>query len=306
MRILTADTKIRVKRNRPALTGDTKIRLSQIKDLLTWQQVKDRRYRPGEISEKTGLQKQPDGSWKQPEHSNTNYKSQSTTEEKPERAEHTEAQKKQTKETEKRINKTGWFKNSSNLDGMHPEAAANIETQCARIFQEYPALTGFIEGLKVEDFTEEESKAFAKCEGTGESAYIIFNKKYFSNNKALQETYQKSVDEGYHPAGTTADSLVVHEISHCICDYLAQKRGQDFDEFNREVVEFAKNQFEEAGYNFDIINGLAGYCTDPKACPTKEIQNAEIIAEAYTEYKCSESPRLIALFIGRLLEGELE
>ena len=56
MKNLTADTIIKIKKARPALTGDTRIRLSQIKDLLAW--VKDRRkYKVGEISEKTGLLK---------------------------------------------------------------------------------------------------------------------------------------------------------------------------------------------------------------------------------------------------------
>ena len=72
--MLTAETRIRVKAplpfpqnaTRPALTGDTKIRLSQIVDLKKW--VEDRhKYRTGDISEITGLQKQPDGSWKPPQ-----------------------------------------------------------------------------------------------------------------------------------------------------------------------------------------------------------------------------------------------
>lgn len=66
MRQLTADTVIRVKASRPPLTGDTRIRLRQIKGLKEW--VEDRhKYRTGDISETTGLQKQPDGSWKPPQ-----------------------------------------------------------------------------------------------------------------------------------------------------------------------------------------------------------------------------------------------
>lgn len=61
MRELTGSTRIRVRapRKTPArkpLTGDTRIRLSQIKGLKEW--VTDRRkYKIGEISEKTGLLK---------------------------------------------------------------------------------------------------------------------------------------------------------------------------------------------------------------------------------------------------------
>lgn len=56
MKTLTADTKIIIKRSRPALTGDTKIRLSQIKDLAAW--VEDRtKYQIGDISKTTGLKK---------------------------------------------------------------------------------------------------------------------------------------------------------------------------------------------------------------------------------------------------------
>lgn len=46
------------------LTANTKIKLSQIKDLEAW--IKDKIYQVGQISEKTGLQKQPDGTWKEP------------------------------------------------------------------------------------------------------------------------------------------------------------------------------------------------------------------------------------------------
>lgn len=50
------------------LTSDTVIRLSQIKGLKEWHNsiMEDSLYKPGDISKKTGLQKQPDGSWKPP------------------------------------------------------------------------------------------------------------------------------------------------------------------------------------------------------------------------------------------------
>lgn len=47
---------------REALTKDTKLKLSQIKR----DEVTDKTYKIGEISQKTGLQKQPDGSWAPP------------------------------------------------------------------------------------------------------------------------------------------------------------------------------------------------------------------------------------------------
>ena len=47
---------------REALTKDTKLKLSQIKR----EAVTDKTYKIGEISQKTGLQKQPDGSWAEP------------------------------------------------------------------------------------------------------------------------------------------------------------------------------------------------------------------------------------------------
>lgn len=218
----------------------------------------------------------------------------------------TDEQKAQTKAVENRINKNGWFKHPSTLDGMQPEAAANIERQCNRIFKEFPILKGFVESLKCEEFPEEENKIYAKCDGTGKSANIIFNKKFFSNNEALQEEYKKDVEDEYHPRGTTADSLIVHEITHCICDFIAQKRGQDFDDFNRDVIEYTLEEFEKAGIKVNIKTELGKYGIDRKACPIEEIRNAEIIAEAYTEYKCSKAPRRFANFIGHLLEGELE
>lgn len=55
MRELTGDTRIRIRKPRPALTGDTRIRLSQIVDLLTWRLAQDKKDRNGaEHSDKNG------------------------------------------------------------------------------------------------------------------------------------------------------------------------------------------------------------------------------------------------------------
>lgn len=309
MRELTADTIIRVKASRPSLTGDTRIQLRQIKDLKEW--VEDRKiYKPGDISQKTGLQKQPDGSWKEPKgpqrtrtlHSEAKEEGAAAGTE--EDVELTEEQKKKTKEIETRINAAGWFKHPSTLDGMHPEAAKAVEEQCTRIFKEFPKLKGFIEGLKIRRFPAEERNAFAKCEGTGKSAYIVFNQDYYSDKAKLDKLYEQSVKDNYHPQGTTSDSLVIHEIAHCMCDYLANKKSVHFDDYCREVVIDVFKEFQAEGIEFDVSNGLGDYPGDIEQCPTSEIQMAELIADAYAEYKSSMSPRKIARHIGKRLEGE--
>lgn len=305
MRQLTGSSRIRIKRPRPPLTGDTRIRLSQIKDLQAW--INDRRYKVGEISEKTGLQKQPDGSWKEPTNNGRGrtLKSESKSGSKAGATPLTDEQKAQTKAVEERINKSGWFKNPSTLDGMHPDAAANVEKQCARIFDEFPQMKGFVEGLKVEEFKGYEQNSFAKCEGTGASAFIIFNRSFYSDNTKLEQTYEEQVKQNYHPAGTKADSLAVHEMAHCICDYLAQKRGQEMFDFCREVVQYTKQTFEENGIIIDVTKELGRYSNDLEACKDVNTQSAELIAEAYAEFKCSEKPRRLACFIGNLIEGEI-
>lgn len=311
MRVLTADIIIRVKASRPPLTGDTRIRLRQIKDLKEW--VEDRKiYKPGDISQKTGLQKQPDGSWKEPKGQqrartiHSEAKGKGSTEGTEEAIEFTEEQKKQTKEIETRINATGWFKHPSTLDGMHPEAAANIEKQCTRIFFEFPQLKGFVEGLKIENFPQNGNKIYAECRGTGKSAFIVFNQSFYENNQRFKEQYADEVSQNYHPAGTDADSVIMHEMAHCMCDFIAKQRHQEMFEFCRELVEFAKESFEKNKIPFDVKAELGRYSVDPAACPDKDTQAAELIAEAYAEFKCSKKPRRLANFIGNLLEGELE
>ncbi len=117
---------------------------------------------------------------------------------------------------------------------------------------------------------------------------------------------RQPVKQNYHPAGTTADSLVVHEIGHCLCDYLSQKRGQDMFEFCRDVVQYTKEIFEKNKIEFDVTKELGRYSTDKAACPDLDTQDAELIAVAFAEFKCSAKPRRLANFIGNLLEGEIE
>ncbi|MBR5007856.1 MAG: hypothetical protein IKY09_02645 [Methanocorpusculum sp.] len=269
-----------------------------------FEEVLDKRriYKPGEISETTGLQKQPDGSWAEPRRTQPTrqLRSEGNAVEPATKTSLTKEQKSKTKEVETRINSSGWFKNESKLDGIHPESAANIEKQCERLFNEFPAMKGFVEGIKVGTL---DNKTFAMCEATGESAYIVFNDTFFSDNEKLKQSYKETVDANYHPAGTDEESLTVHEMAHCMCDFLSQKYGVDFDDFCRALVEAAEDEYRKSNTEFNIKKELGRYCTDAAACPDENIRNAELIADAYAEYKCSKTPRRLATFIGKSLEG---
>ena len=90
-----------------------------------------------------------------------------------------------------------------------------------------------------------------------------------------------------------------------MCDYIAQKKGKTMELFCREIVQKAKEDFEENGYEFNIRKGLGAYYYNKEACPDEETRAMEIVADAYAEFKCSKTARPIACYIGNLLEGEL-
>ncbi len=116
---------------------------------------------------------------------------------------------------------------------------------------------------------------------------IAFNEKYGASKKgvdALKEGLKSSVLSGYHPPGCdTVKSIVDHEIGHQLDDLLGLYK-------DAEVVALFNQLRQQSAVNSEV----SGYAN-------KNIR--EFIAECWSEFRNSESPRSIATQIGRILRA---
>ena len=123
----------------------------------------------------------------------------------------------------------------------------------------------------------------------GDQAGIAFNEKYAKNYDMFKQSIESDVRSGYHPVGTDKPvSVLVHEFGHSI-DYFLVKVGLR-DKYLTPVT-------REALKDPDLGNVLSRYA---------KVNDREVIAEAFSEYRLNPNPRKWARKVGEAIEQALE
>lgn len=100
----------------------------------------------------------------------------------------------------------------------------------------------------------------------------------------LVSNIRRDAASGFHPKGCQSiESVMYHEIGHML-DFLCGLSEKP------EMIAYANSLSK-----FDIAQGLSTYATT---------STAEMIAEAFAEYMCSDTPREIAQRIVRIINAE--
>lgn len=118
------------------------------------------------------------------------------------------------------VNNAGWFTDKTYFQGLSIETTKHITAAYQRIFDRYPQLKGVFPSPKVKLLDNPKAYASCKTMTTGE---ISVNKTMFSAWDALVKSYSRDVKLGFHPEGTTAESLIIHEFGHSLDGYLGRK-----------------------------------------------------------------------------------
>lgn len=119
----------------------------------------------------------------------------------------------------KAVNSAGWFKDKLYLQGLDADSAKHVVSAYQRIFDRFPALKGQFTAPRIAATTN--SNAYASC-ATATNGQIILNKSKFASWDALVRAYTSDVSMGFHPEGTTAEAVIIHEFGHAIDGWLAR------------------------------------------------------------------------------------
>lgn len=205
-------------------------------------------------------------------------------------------------EVSKLMNDSGHFTTTSNLDGCDLDGAKAIASAYQQTVEKFPQLSGQIGGVKAKEL---KNRAYAQCFFATPERRVEVNTEYYKNWKEIVEKYEYDVYVGWHPANTTAESIVVHEIGHAIDGLITTKKdmwewkktknGYDTKSFANEI---RAKVCMSTGWKISQMGVLVSRYAS---------QNAqEWFAECYAEYITSPYPSDIAKKFGEFLEKELE
>lgn len=196
----------------------------------------------------------------------------------------------------------GIDKESININDLPLSAHRNIYHAVKNSVTRYPKLRGKIKQIVYDDSITAIAKS-KSLEG------IILISKEFKDMKKLANTYKYSVKLNLYPKGTTAASIVTHEIGH-IFDGLFTLRGL----YGASSTSFGLMRTSVRVRN-EVLYRLGCRSADPDvqekfilehiseyACRNER----EFFAECYSEYVTSPNPRKAARIFGEIFEEIME
>lgn len=190
------------------------------------------------------------------------------------------------------------------LEGVDPDMAESIKDSVALVLDRYPSTRDAFGGFTTYDTMDgcfRENPGVMACYSVG-SRMIHLNTSYFGDRASFEQKYAESVARKSMPAGTTAHSVVVHEMGHAIDWYVsyatmdAYKVRWDVDRasirmWNNDIRAGRRKGTPMTGAS--IRDGLSRYAGS---------KPSEYLAEGFSEYLTSPNPRPMARSIGRRVE----
>lgn len=204
---------------------------------------------------------------------------------------------------------------TADLTGCDLESAKSIASSYQQVFERYPQLVGKLDAPNAQPVGMGEN-TYAWCYSRN-NGKVQVNPKHYDNWPALERMYERDVISGWHCTGTTAESIVTHEIGHAIDGLLAREGVLG------GVTSSGEYRMASSSLKATIMNraakkdeGLAealnmwpwdskrssSYAVEKYVSEYATKNNKEWFAECFAEYITSANPRIVASEFGAELE----
>ena len=206
------------------------------------------------------------------------------------------------------------IKSKADLTGCDLDSAKSIAAAYEQVFAKYPQLKGKFDAPNAQPIgMSDNTYAWCYLRNNG-LVQVNPGPQRYGNWKEITRQYEEDVLSGWHPKGTTAESIVTHEIGHAIDGLLARERilgGVAADGSYRYASSTLKNTIMKraAKLDPDIAEGLNidkmlndTWTTDTFVSRYASKNNQEWFAECFAEYITSANPRVVASEFGKELE----
>ncbi len=225
------------------------------------------------------------------------------------------------------MNNQGWFRyikgagmySQAELTGCDIDSAKSIAASYQQVFNKYPKLIGKFDAPNASPRNMKDN-TYAWCY-IRRNGQVQVNPNHYNNWKKLSKSYEEDVIRGFHPRGTTAESIVIHEIGHAIDGLLAREKilggytsSGEFryasSSLKSKVMSRAAQldpegvgKFYRPGKDYE---GSRQYTVMMHVSEYATKDNQEWFAECFAEYITSANPRVVATEFGKELEELIE
>lgn len=216
----------------------------------------------------------------------------------------------------KYMNGQGWFASGKvDLTGCDVDSAKSIASAYQQVFDKFPNLKGRINAPDAKPVGMNKN-TYAWCY-TRAGGKVQVNPDMYNNWQKVVDSYNRDVLNGFHPKGTTAESIVTHEVGHAI-DGLLTREGvlggyTKSGEFRYASSSMKTTVMKRASKKDNgLLKALNMWSWDKKRSSAYAVSEyvsgyatknpREWFAECFAEYITSANPRVVAREFGAELE----
>lgn len=224
------------------------------------------------------------------------------------------AQCKTVKEVNDLLNIPGLFRKSGGTDltGCDLDSAKSIASAYEQVFVKYPQLKGKFDAPNAQPHKMKDN-TYAWCY-LRSNGMVQVNPNKYNDWQSVVRRYERDVASGWHPYGTTAESIVTHEIGHAIDGLLAKEgilggytKSGEFryasSSLKQTIMNRAAKLDPDIAEEMKIDRWLKDNATVQHHVSIYASKNAqEWFAESFAEYITSANPRTVASEFGKELE----
>ena len=191
-----------------------------------------------------------------------------------------------------RLSAEGAFSGADVMCDFGQKVTLDTAKAVAKSFVDYmekmPFLKGHCGRLVIEDMTDKDSNVYGYSQrGKG----VRLNNLFYGDDKKFEESWQKCMDREFHPPGLTKDSVIQHEYSHQLDDYMTDALKLQYGKFSTLVL---NEVISKLGMDRESCKrAVSGYSVNNSSGG-----DIEWFAEALSEYTGSANPRPIAAAVG--------
>lgn len=226
-------------------------------------------------------------------------------------------------EKSKVVKMLGVDKKNVDFGKMDERSKKSVYNGIKKVYDKFPQLKGYTNKV----LYDPNITGYAMSESL---SGVLRISSEFSDYKELKKRYDRDVRMQFHPEGTDADAIIIHEMGHQLDGYLTQNRvwGGKISIYGttrtsaavkREVLQqlgyfdyirVERAEWSRMGYNGRELNEALEF--SKKEFITKHISEyankneREFFAECFSEYMTSKKPREAARIFGEVLKEIME
>lgn len=210
------------------------------------------------------------------------------------------------------------FTSTADLTGCDLDSAKSVAATYEQVFAKYPQLKGKLDAPNAHPIGMEDN-TYAWCY-TRQNGKVQVNPNYYSSWSKVSRDYEQDVMSGWHPKGTTAESIVTHEVGHAIDGLLAREgvlggvaadgsyryassslRGTIMERASKKDEKIAEF-WEAKDWSGKADKRCQSYAIEKYVSRYATKNPQEWFAECFAEYITSANPRVVATEFGKELE----